>query len=392
MAINSFKGINSVLDVVDTIASVESTTVYPRGVLIVNSAGSLKLGDGTTAGGTSVGTASTVAFADITGVPGRDNAEQLVGGLSVKPGFGIRLIDSNGAAQTRSVQDQNTPDVYDQVSDSMTAGTILTNEVRIKDGGKIGKQGNAAGALIPTAGTGYNGPSVKDLVLGSEHGIGVFLDPGNDDSGSAFTIWSNLNPYVDTPGEDNYKLKLNGDTGNLGIAGRVTARGGFRGDLQGSVVADDSTVIVDGVAGTVAAGALTGDLGVVGVPNRKEPDVEIRVNDVFGNPGDGYTDIPISDNRITEHFRIRENISTPATAHAVDLPDLTHNAYGKEVQIYSDGSGGNGNNIVITFTRMTTSGTTEKTSRTLSGNSFGYWTYKWYGSLNGKFWKETQIV
>lgn len=258
MAINSFKGINSVLDVVDTIASVESTTVYPRGVLIVNSAGSLKLGDGTTAGGTSVGTASTVAFADITGVPGRDNTDQLVGGLSVKPGFGIRLIDSNGAAQTRSVQDQNTPDVYDQVSDSMTAGTILTNEVRIKDGGKIGKQGNAAGALIPTAGTGYNGPSVKDLVLGSEHGIGVFLDPGNDDSGSAFTIWSNLNPYVDTPGEDNYKLKLNGDTGNLGIAGRVTARGGFRGDLSGSVVADDSTVIIDGVAGTVSGPTVAG--------------------------------------------------------------------------------------------------------------------------------------
>ena len=220
MAINSFKGINSVLDVVDTIASVESTTVYPRGVLIVNSTGSLRLGDGTTAGGTSVGTESSVAFADVTGKP------------TTLAGYGI----TDGLANPSP------------------------NDLIIADGKGFGSSAANAGKLIPTAGSGYNGPSSLDLVLGSAHGIGVFLDPGNDDSGSAFTIWSNINPYVGTPGEDNYKLKLNGDTGNLGIAGRVTAKGGFRGDLQGSVVADDSTVIIDGVAGTVAAGALTGAL------------------------------------------------------------------------------------------------------------------------------------
>ena len=220
MAINSFKGINSVLDVVDTIASVESTTVYPRGVLIINSSGALRLGDGTTAGGTSVGTESSVAFADVTGKP------------TTLAGYGI----TDGLANPSP------------------------NDLIIADGKGFGSSAANAGKLIPTAGAGYYGPSTQDLVLGSAHGIGVFLDPGNDDSGSAFTIWSNINPYVGTPGEDNYKLKLNGDTGNLGIAGRVTARGGFRGDLQGSVVADDSTVIIDGVAGTVAAGALTGAL------------------------------------------------------------------------------------------------------------------------------------
>ena len=375
MAINSFKGINSVLDVVDTIASVESTTVYPRGVLIVNSAGSLKLGDGTTAGGTSVGTASTVAFADITGVPGRDNAEQLVGGLSVKPGFGIRLIDSNGAAQTRSVQDQNTPDVYDQVSDSMTAGTILTNEVRIKDGGKIGKQGNAAGALIPTAGTGYNGPSVKDLVLGSEHGIGVFLDPGNDDSGSAFTIWSNLNPYVDTPGEDNYKLKLNGDTGNLGIAGRVTARGGFRGDLQGSVVADDSTVIVDGVAGTVSASVLTGSFPAIGGSTQYKANVDFTLtsaNDTGGN----HTNLPMSSDTSRERFTIDGVTNT-----AVDLPNLTDAEFGKEIHIKTPGSGS-----ARTFTVYYTQVNGTYSGQSFNGSATTAYKFTWYGS----YWRETQ--
>ena len=54
MAINSFKGINSILDVVDTIQSVESTVVYPRGVLVIDSSRNIKLGDGTTAGGLAV--------------------------------------------------------------------------------------------------------------------------------------------------------------------------------------------------------------------------------------------------------------------------------------------------------------------------------------------------
>ena len=54
MAINSFKGINSILDVVDTIQSVESEVVYPRGVLVIDSSRNIKLGDGTTAGGLAV--------------------------------------------------------------------------------------------------------------------------------------------------------------------------------------------------------------------------------------------------------------------------------------------------------------------------------------------------
>ena len=307
MAISSFKGVNQVLDVVSGLASVEATTVYPRSVLIVTSSGSLRLGDGSTAGGAAVGTASSVAFADITGVPGRDNTQSLVGGLNVKPGFGIRLVDANGDAVNRSVAGTSTPDVYDKPSDTLTASNVFTNNLTV-------------------------------------------------------------------------------DTGNLGIAGRVTAIGGFKGDLTGSVVADDSTVIIDGVAGTVAASTIVGDLGRVGAPQFLGS-VPIRVNDVWGAAGDGYTDLPMTQDMKIEIFDIRQNVATPATAHAVDLPDAG-GAYGKEVFIYSSGGGSAGNNIIVTFTRMN-NGTTEKTSRTFSGNAYGQWSFRW---MPGAFWKEYQIV
>ena len=282
MALTSFKGVNQVLDVVSSLQSVESTTVYPTGVLIVNSSGNLKLGDGSTAGGTAVGTAASVAFADITGKPttlaGYGITDtQFTGTLLVTGGGGIRWANALG---TRSVADQDTPDIYDQSADTLSASHIYANQVYLKDGGKIGKNTNNSGALIPTAGTGYNGPSVKDLVLGSEHGVGVFLDPGNDDSGSAFTIWSNINPYSGSPGEDNYKLKLNGDTGNLGIAGRVTAIGGFRGDLTGSVFGDDSTTIVDSVNNRVTS-TLVANPGTAPTTNSPGETGEIRFDDNY---------------------------------------------------------------------------------------------------------------
>ena len=240
MAISSFKGVNQILDVVSGLASVEATTVYPRGVLLVTSSGSLRLGDGTTAGGAAVGTESSVAFADVTGKP------------TTLAGYGITDALANP----------------------------LSTDLNIADGKGFGSSAANAGKLIPTAGSGYNGPSSSDLVLGSAHGVGVFLDPGNDDSGSAFTIWSNINPYVGTPTEDNYKLKLNGDTGNLGIAGRVTAIGGFRGDLTGSVFGDDSTTIVDSVNNRVTS-TLVANAGVAPTTNSPGEVGEIRFDDNY---------------------------------------------------------------------------------------------------------------
>ena len=256
----SFKGVNQILNVVSGLASVESTTVYPRGVLVVTSSGSLRLGDGTTAGGAAVGTESSVAYADVTGKP------------TTLAGYGIT----------------------DAIS---TGGGAITNDITVADGKGFGSATALAGKLIPTAGTGYNGPSTSDLVLGSQHGIGVFLDPGNDDSGSAFTIWSNINPYVGTPTEDNYKLKLNGDTGNLGIAGRVTAFGGFRGDLTGSVFGDDSTTIVDSVNNRVTS-TLVSTAGTAPTASGDAGDTgEIRFDDdhiYIKTAGNGWRKVALS--------------------------------------------------------------------------------------------------
>ena len=63
------KGIEHELHVARTIADVEATTVYPKGMLVVNSAGVLKLGDGTTAGGAVMSTASSVDWSSVTGTP-----------------------------------------------------------------------------------------------------------------------------------------------------------------------------------------------------------------------------------------------------------------------------------------------------------------------------------
>ena len=57
MALNH-KGIDQVLAVASTIASVEATTVYPKGMLVVDSSNNIRIGDGSTAGGTGIAGAS----------------------------------------------------------------------------------------------------------------------------------------------------------------------------------------------------------------------------------------------------------------------------------------------------------------------------------------------
>ena len=90
MSVISFKGVNQVLNVVSGLASVESTTVYPRGVLLVTSSGSLRLGDGTTAGGAAVGTESSVAYADVTGKP------TTLAGYGITDGSGTNYVVAFG--------------------------------------------------------------------------------------------------------------------------------------------------------------------------------------------------------------------------------------------------------------------------------------------------------
>ena len=64
MALNH-KGIDQVLAVASTIASVEATTVYPKGMLVVDSSNNIRIGDGSTAGGTGIAGASGYVNSDV---------------------------------------------------------------------------------------------------------------------------------------------------------------------------------------------------------------------------------------------------------------------------------------------------------------------------------------
>ena len=64
MALNQ-KGIEHILAVGKTIASEEATTVYPKGMLVVDSSNNIRVGDGSTAGGTGIAGASGYANTDV---------------------------------------------------------------------------------------------------------------------------------------------------------------------------------------------------------------------------------------------------------------------------------------------------------------------------------------
>ena len=64
MALNH-KGIEHILAVGKTIASEEATTVYPKGMLVVDSSNNIRVGDGSTAGGTGIAGASGYVNSDV---------------------------------------------------------------------------------------------------------------------------------------------------------------------------------------------------------------------------------------------------------------------------------------------------------------------------------------
>jgi len=100
--------------------------------------------------------------------------------------------------------------------------------------------------------------------------------------------------------------------------------------------------------------------------------VDVTVSDTYGNPGDGYSDMPITSDTSNERFRLLESAGT----NGVDLPSLTDAEFGKEVYIYSDSSGSGGNNMVLVFATQSNPTST----LTFSGNVFGASIFTWYGT------------
>jgi hypothetical protein len=111
-----------------------------------------------------------------------------------------------------------------------------------------------------------------EVYTGSGTTLGSDTTPalgGNLDlSGNDITGIGNLNitGNITATGSINASLAYSNLTGTpttlagYGITDAVTAGGDFEGNLSGSVFADDSTLLVDGVNGTLTAGALTGAL------------------------------------------------------------------------------------------------------------------------------------
>ena len=220
--------------------------------------------------------------------------------------------------------------------------------------------------------------------------------------------------------------------------------GALDGDVTGSVFADNSTVIIDGVAGTVSAGALTGNLPaldgsnltnltipaqtftsltskpttlagygitdaqalLVSATNIKtingatvlgsgdltvtgssddtlqdyKANVSVTATDVYGNPGDGYTDIAIT---ISDTSHERFTLSG-ANGTAVDLPDCGDAQFGKKVYIRTPGTG-----VAATVHVDYTNSTGATTTQSFSVNApSSRRLFTWYGS----YWQQEQVI
>ena len=191
------------------------------------------------------------------------------------------------------------------------------------------------------------------------------------------------------------------------------------GNLKGSVVGDDSTVIIDGVSNTIPYSVLSGtpttiagygitdaqaslvsatniktingasilgsgDLTVSGTSDDTLQDYKSNVNvtatDVFGNPGDGYTDLAITTTD-TSHERFT---LTGANNTAVDLPDCADAQFGKKVYIKTPGTG-SAATISVTYTPA--NGVTTIQSFSQSAPSSKH-LFTWYGS----YWNVEQVI
>jgi hypothetical protein len=206
MSINSFKGINDILEVVTTIDSQESTTVYPRGVLVIDSSRNIKLGDGTTAGGLAVAGSS---------------------------GFGNSSVDShlNTSTATSGQVLSWTGTDYDWVAQSGGGGGGSLNNI-VEDttpelGGDLVIGNNKlkytatgdGGSQLVLAKTIYSVPNTT--VFSSVGSIDLFIDSLSADTAqTAFRIFNNTDPDG-TVTETNNIFKVDGNTGDVSVTGKL---------------------------------------------------------------------------------------------------------------------------------------------------------------------------
>ena len=209
MAINSFKGINSILDVVDTIQSVESTVVYPRGVLVIDSSRNIKLGDGTTAGGIAV--AGSSGFGN-SSVDSHLNTSTATSGqvLSWTGTDYDWVAQSGGGGGLSNVVEDTTPELGGDLDTNGKDILLLNNRVKYNSSG---------GSMLDFTVTQYS--VANNTVLSSVGSINLFLDSASADTSgdTAFRIFDTTDPDA-TVTEANNIFKV-ADTGDVSIKGKL---------------------------------------------------------------------------------------------------------------------------------------------------------------------------
>ena len=206
MAINSFKGINSILDVVDTIQSVESTVVYPRGVLVIDSSRNIKLGDGTTAGGLAV--AGSSGFGNSSVDDHLNTSTATAGQVLSWTGTDYDWVAQSGGGgggSLNNVVEDTTPELGGDL-------VIGNNKLKYTASGDGGSQ-------LVLAKTIYSVPNTT--VFSSVGSIDLFIDSLSADTAqTAFRIFNNTDPDG-TVTETNNIFKVDGNTGDVSVTGKL---------------------------------------------------------------------------------------------------------------------------------------------------------------------------
>ena len=149
-----------------------------------------------------------------------------------------------------------------------------------------------------------------------------------DDSISITTAAGDGNAISIGPQGTNTFVNLTAD--NIRLFGNITntinAVGGVIGDLKGSVVADDSTVIIDGVGGTVTGSAITGAIAVPSI-NTGAADGGLQI----GNVNDS---VAVNSNVFTSTSNATTTISSSSSS--VNLHSISET----DARLFLDGAAG----------------------------------------------------
>ena len=206
MALTSFKGVNQVLDVISSIPSVESTMVYPRGVLVIDSSQNIKLGDGTTAGGLAVAGSSGFGNSSVDDHLNTSTATsgQVLSWTGTDYDW-VAQSGGGGGGSLNNVVEDTTPELGGDL-------VIGNNKLKYTATGDGGSQ-------LVLAKTIYSVPNTT--VFSSVGSIDLFIDSLSADTAqTAFRIFNNTDPDG-TVTETNNIFKVDGNTGDVSVTGKL---------------------------------------------------------------------------------------------------------------------------------------------------------------------------